>query len=179
LLITSRADHRFSDASRSQRATHTLRRHSNRSVIVRGRTRAPRRIGWVTWSGAAPTTGIGWSGAGSVSDDLVVTVPARQVRAKYSADTIIVYQAYPPEIAEPALAAGRFVAPFKRDRMTWVKPSFLWMMYRCGWATEPGQEHVLAIEITRSGFERALARAYPPTGGGGPGSRHRSVPDLC
>ncbi|MEV6523664.1 DUF4291 domain-containing protein [Longispora sp. NPDC051575] len=82
--------------------------------------------------------------------------PARQIRARHTPDTITVYQAYPPEIAEPALAAGRFVAPFKRERMTWIKPSFLWMMYRCGWATKPGQERVLAIEISRAGFEWAL-----------------------
>ncbi len=89
----------------------------------------------------------------------MVTVPYRQVRALYSADTITVYQAYPREIAEPALAAARFVPPFKPDRMTWIKPSFLWMMYRCGWAEKPGQERVLAIEITRAGFEWALAHA--------------------
>jgi hypothetical protein len=88
-----------------------------------------------------------------------VSVPARQIRARYSADTITVYQAYPPQIALPAVAAGRFVAPFKRDRMTWIKPSFLWMMYRCGWATKPGQERVLSIDIVREGFEWALARA--------------------
>jgi hypothetical protein len=40
--------------------------------------------------------------------------------------------------------------------MTWIKPSFLWMMYRCGWATKPDQETVLAVEITRDGFEWAL-----------------------
>ncbi|WP_327040226.1 DUF4291 domain-containing protein [Micromonospora ureilytica] len=88
-----------------------------------------------------------------------MSIPARQIRARYSADTITVYQAYPPEIALPAVAAGRFVAPFKQERMTWIKPSFLWMMYRCGWATKPGQERVLAIDITREGFEWALARA--------------------
>ncbi len=70
-----------------------------------------------------------------------------------------VYQAYSRAIAEPALAAGTFVAPFKRERMTWIKPSFLWMMYRSGWATKPGQERVLAISISRSGFEWALAHA--------------------
>jgi hypothetical protein len=43
--------------------------------------------------------------------------------------------------------------------MTWIKPSFLWMMYRCGWATKPGQERVLAIQLTREGFESALAQA--------------------
>jgi hypothetical protein len=90
---------------------------------------------------------------------VVVSVPVRQIRARYDRDTITVYQAYAPEIAQPAAAAGRFVDPFKRDRMTWIKPSFLWMMYRCGWATKPGQEHVLAVDITRAGFEWALDRA--------------------
>jgi hypothetical protein len=94
-----------------------------------------------------------------IADDLLVSVPARQIRAVYSAGSITVYQAYRPGIADPAVAAGRFVAPFERDRMTWVKPSFLWMMYRCGWATKPGQERVLAVEITRAGFEWALGHA--------------------
>ncbi|MEU4781971.1 DUF4291 domain-containing protein [Micromonospora sp. NPDC023633] len=86
-------------------------------------------------------------------------VPVHQVRARHTADTVTVYQAYPPEIARPALAAGRFVPPFRRERMTWIKPSFRWMMYRCGWATKPGQERVLAVEITRAGFEWALANS--------------------
>ncbi|MGH3160001.1 MAG: DUF4291 domain-containing protein [Streptosporangiaceae bacterium] len=77
----------------------------------------------------------------------------------FDARTITVYQAYSPSIAEPAVAGGRFVPPFKLDRMTWIKPSFLWMMYRCGWATKPGQERVLAIRITRDGFEWALSNS--------------------
>jgi hypothetical protein len=88
-----------------------------------------------------------------------VAVPYRQVRAAYTADAVTVYQAYPPEIADPAAAAGRFVPPFKRDRMTWIKPSFRWMMYRCGWGSKPGQERVLAIDISRAGLEWALGRA--------------------
>ena len=87
------------------------------------------------------------------------SVPHHQVRASYTDETITVYQAYSAEIAEPALAAGRFVAPFKRDRMTWIKPSFLWMMYRSGWASKPGQERILAVEIQRAGFESALSVA--------------------
>lgn len=85
--------------------------------------------------------------------------PHRQIRAVFNNRTITLYQAYAPAIAEPALKAGRFVAPFKLTRMTWVKPSFLWMAYRSGWATKLNQERVLAVEITRDGFEWALARA--------------------
>ncbi|KAF7180694.1 hypothetical protein CNMCM7691_009985 [Aspergillus felis] len=82
--------------------------------------------------------------------------PSRQIRAKYTATTITVYQAYSPSIADAAVDAQRFVSPFSRTRMTWIKPSFLWMAYRCGWARKPNQERVLAIEITREGFEWAL-----------------------
>lgn len=77
----------------------------------------------------------------------------------YDNTTITVYQAYSPAIAVPTVAAGRFVAPFRRERMTWIKPSFLWMMYRCGWATKPDQERVLAVRLTRAGFEWALEHA--------------------
>jgi hypothetical protein len=80
----------------------------------------------------------------------------RQIRAVYDEQTITVYQAYRNDIALPAIANQRFVPPFKMERMTWIKPSFLWMMYRAGWATKEGQEHVLAIKIKRSGFEWAL-----------------------
>jgi hypothetical protein len=83
----------------------------------------------------------------------------RLVRAAYTEQTVTVYQAYSPQIAEPAVRAGTFVAPFSRDRMTWIKPSFGWMMHRSGWAGKPGQERVLAIEITRAGFDWALAHS--------------------
>ncbi|MCP2322060.1 hypothetical protein HDA40_000567 [Hamadaea flava] len=86
-------------------------------------------------------------------------IPARQIRALHDDETITVYQAYNPAIAEPAALSGRFGPGFKRDRMTWIKPSFLWMMYRCGWGGKAGQERVLAIRIRRDGFDWALANS--------------------
>ena len=83
----------------------------------------------------------------------------RAIRADYDARSLIVYQAYRPEIADAALRAGRFVEPFSLNRMTWIKPSFLWMMERCGWARKPRQERVLAIRISRAGWEEALSQA--------------------
>ena len=88
-----------------------------------------------------------------------MTTPHLEIRADYDARTIVVYQAYRAEIAEAAVAAQRFVAPFSLSRMTWIKPSFLWMMERCGWATKDGQERVLAVRITRAGWEEALSNA--------------------
>lgn len=85
--------------------------------------------------------------------------PQRQIRADFDDGTIVMYQAYPPVIANAALAAGRFVAPFSFTRMTWIKPSLLWLMHRSNWAHKPGQERILAVRMTRTGWEEALSQA--------------------
>src|SRR5262245_19372278 len=72
-------------------------------------------------------------------------MPERQIRASYTDTTIRVYQAYPEVIADTALKHGTFVSPpFSMNRMTWIKPSFLWMMYRAGWGfKDDGQRRIL------------------------------------
>ncbi|MEP3890362.1 MAG: DUF4291 domain-containing protein [Hellea sp.] len=93
----------------------------------------------------------------------------KQIRAVFDEKNIRVYQAYNEAIAESAIRSGRFISPpFKKDRMTWIKPSFLWMMYRAGWGhKDAGQARILAIDISREGFEWALANSclsHPPSG---------------
>lgn len=84
-------------------------------------------------------------------------VPYHQIRATFSDESIIVYQAYNSAIADAAIHAQTFDVPeFKQDRMTWIKPSFRWMLYRSGWAQKWNQERILAIHLTRTGFEQAL-----------------------
>jgi hypothetical protein len=83
----------------------------------------------------------------------------RQILAHHDADAIVVYQAYRPAIADHAVAHQRFGGEFSLGRMSWIKPNFLWMMYRSGWAQKAGQERVLAVRITRAGFDQILARA--------------------
>ncbi len=99
------------------------------------------------------------SGAARHTVRVTEPVPRHQIRARHTASTVVVYQAYAPRIGLPAARDGAFPSSWKRDRMTWIKPSFLWMMYRCGWAAKPDQETVLAVEITREGFEWALEHA--------------------
>lgn len=80
------------------------------------------------------------------------------IMAHYNKQTVRVYQAYNHTIADEAVSLGRFGPSFKIDRMTWIKPSFLWMMYRSGWATKTDQERILAIDITREGFDHILSQ---------------------
>jgi len=86
-------------------------------------------------------------------------VKQHEIRADYDTTSIIVYQAYRKEIALPALTSQRFVPPFSLNRMTWIKPSFLWMMERSNWGRKAGQEYVLAVRITRAGWDEALSSA--------------------
>ena len=83
-------------------------------------------------------------------------------------NSIIVYQAYRPSIAKFAIQHQRFGGDFSYSRMSWIKPNFLWMMYRAGWATKEGQEHILAIRIHRPFFdellESAIASSYAASG---------------
>ena len=59
---------------------------------------------------------------------------------------IIVYQAYKNSIADYAVKNQQLGGPdFSYNRMSWIKPNFLWMMYRCGWAEKENQERVLAM----------------------------------
>lgn len=86
------------------------------------------------------------------------TLPQKQIRAVYDEKTIRVYQAYSSLIANAALEAQTFVSPpFSLTRMTWIKPSFLWMMYRAGYGfKDNGQNRILAIDVTHGGFKWAL-----------------------
>ena len=85
------------------------------------------------------------------------------IRAVYNESTIRVYQAYNSYIADEAVKLGTFGKNFSMNRMTWIKPSFLWMMYRCGWAEKENQERVLAIDIKRKCFDEAVASAVIST----------------
>ena len=74
--------------------------------------------------------------------DQVITWPTegRHILAHYDADTIVVYQAYRPSIGEYAIRHCTFGGGFSYARMSWIKPNFLWMMYRSGWGTKgPGR----------------------------------------
>lgn len=85
--------------------------------------------------------------------------PVRRVLAHFDESTITVYQAFRDEIADGALRDGTFSDGFSFTRMTWIKPSFGWMLYRCGYGRKEGQERVLRIRITREGFEQILRNA--------------------
>ena len=60
----------------------------------------------------------------------------KEVFADYNKKCIIVYQAYNADIAEEAVRLQNFGSNFNFNRMTWIKPSFLWLMYRSNRGTK-------------------------------------------
>ncbi|KAJ1334009.1 DUF4291 family protein [Microdochium nivale] len=108
------------------------------------------------------------------------TTPFRQIRAKCDRiaatpanprsnsddddgeDLVTVYQAYNPAIVEAACAAQRLDASprFRLTRMTWVKPSWCWMMYRAGYShKDENQARILALRMRKRDFWALLRMA--------------------
>ncbi|MEZ0611095.1 DUF4291 domain-containing protein [Fibrella sp. WM1] len=82
-------------------------------------------------------------------------------------ESIVVYQAFNEAIAWYAVQHQRFGgSTYSFNRMSWIKPNFLWMMYRAGWASKANQERILAIEIPLHHFisllEQAVYSSYQP-----------------
>jgi hypothetical protein len=87
----------------------------------------------------------------------------RYILAQFDGESVVVYQAYRPAIGHFAAEHGYFGGEFSLSRMSWIKPNFLWMMDRCGWASKEGQEVVLAVRLKRSAFDEILRRAVHST----------------
>ena len=84
----------------------------------------------------------------------------RHILAHEQDDAVVVYQAFRAATAAYAVAHQAFGGDtYSYGRMSWIKPNFLWMMYRCGWAEKEGQKRVLAITIGCDHFETILNEA--------------------
>ncbi|KAI0901276.1 hypothetical protein F4806DRAFT_451692 [Annulohypoxylon nitens] len=102
----------------------------------------------------------------SVRKDIV---KQRQIRADYDEETITVYQAYNSEIASAAVQKQKLSASpeFRLTRMTWIKPSWCWMMYRSGYSyKDKNQERILALKMKHEHFIELLKMATLTTAPG-------------
>ncbi len=91
-----------------------------------------------------------------------VRLPAsgKHIIGQFDDEYLVVYQAYNHSIADFAVKNQHLGGNgYSYSRMTWIKPNFLWMMFRAGWATKENQERILAIMLSRKTFESILAEA--------------------
>ena len=75
-------------------------------------------------------------------------------------ECIVFYQAYNSGIADWVVKNQTFdeCPNFDKKRMSWIKPNYLWMMYRSEYATAKNQTNILALFITRKSFEEELLK---------------------
>jgi len=72
---------------------------------------------------------------------------------------VFVYQAYNDCIADWALAHQQFGGPgFCPRRMTWIKPSFAWVLYRSGYGQKHGQTRILKIKLPHDALAEILCQ---------------------
>ncbi len=104
--------------------------------------------------------------AGKVSRGKQSHNKCHQIRALHDTDTITVYQAYNRTIASAAVEQQKLSASphFKLTRMTWIKPSWCWMMYRAGYSyKDKNQERILALRMKNEDFAALLEKAVLAT----------------
>jgi len=78
---------------------------------------------------------------------------------EWDAEGVYLYQAFSDEIADWALAHQRFGGPFfNTTRMTWVKPSFGWVLYRSGYGHKPRQNRILKIKLPHDALGQLLSQ---------------------
>lgn len=78
-------------------------------------------------------------------------------RGEFDEEGVYVYQAYGDAVADWALEHGSFGGPsWKPDRMTWIKPSFAWMLYRSGYGRKIGQTRILKMKLSHASLAYLL-----------------------
>lgn len=88
--------------------------------------------------------------------------------AEFDDEGVWVYQAFKPDIAGPAVELQTFEGTgFDTNRMTWIKPSFAWMLYRSKYGTKHNQERILKIKVSHDVMASLLSICKCKEGGGG------------
>lgn len=107
------------------------------------------------------------------------TDDTRRILAHFDAAGVRVYQAFEPRTVQTAVAQGTFGVGFGFDRLSWIKPSFGWMLHRSAYATRHRQEAVARITVSHAGFlailEQSVETMFDPNLFGSEAEWHRTL----
>jgi hypothetical protein len=93
---------------------------------------------------------------------------AQVFSAQFDEEGVFVYQAFNEKIADWAIAHQSLGGPdFNTARMTWIKPSFAWVLYRSSYGTKHNQTRILKIKIEHTALASLLNKCHCKEGGGG------------
>jgi len=98
--------------------------------------------------------------------------------AEWDEEGVFVYQAFKDSIADWALENQKFGGPeFNPRRMTWIKPSFAWVLYRSGYARKHNQTRLLKVKLPHEAIAHILSQCACGKGGGGTKGRVQWDPE--
>ncbi|WP_196886494.1 DUF4291 family protein [Aureivirga sp. CE67] len=81
------------------------------------------------------------------------------IYADYDDEGVYLYQAFKPEIVKVAVELQTFGKGFGLDRITWIKPSFGWILRRSKYATKNRMQAIARIKITHEAFLEILEQS--------------------
>lgn len=88
--------------------------------------------------------------------------------AEWDEKGVCFYQAFNDKIADWAVEHQKFGGPdFGTSRMTWIKPSFAWVLYRSGYGSKHSQTRILKVKISHEAVAELLQNCQCREGGGG------------
>ena len=101
--------------------------------------------------------------------------------AEWDEEGVFFYQAFNERIAKWAVREQKFGGPdFKPERMTWIKPSLAWVLYRAGYGfKDANQKRILKIKLPHSAVAEILSQCACGHGGGGTLGRVQWDPARC
>jgi len=85
----------------------------------------------------------------------------KQVYAAYDDEGLYIYQAFKPKTVANAVAKGTFGAGFNTNRLTWIKPSFAWVLQRTQYATKHRMNAIARIKLSHEGWLHILSQSVP------------------
>ena len=87
---------------------------------------------------------------------------------EWDEEGVYFYQAYNDAIGSWAVEHQTLGGPeFKPARMTWIKPSLAWMLYRSGYGEKINQTMVIKVKLSHSAVSELLSECTCKHGGGG------------
>ncbi len=96
------------------------------------------------------------------------TAEVHQFKGEWDDEGVFFYQAFNDEISDYAIQHGRFGGPhFNPTRMTWIKPSFAWVLYRAGYGRKHNQSRILKVKLPHAAVAALLGACACKHGGGG------------
>jgi len=86
----------------------------------------------------------------------------RRVLATFDDRRVVVWQAHRPDVADAAIREQRFGGgSWRTDRVTRMRLSLPSLLARCSWGLRGGRERILAVSVSRAGFDAILRQAVP------------------